>query len=296
MSDRPTSTIQEVAIEIGGTPTSEEFFQHDVDLAHEAALALQADVNNPNAPVDAVTLKNQRELAANLHGFERAESRRRLDDFFASKLNILTRHGLEGALSAEVIKQRGAHYKGSRREKDQPTVSQGYVVMFADVDGLKPVNDTLGHAVGDRLIARTGEAIRGSVRYSDMVGHLSGDEFVVVMPVDSKGAAIQVMEESLRNRQGETELGVLEKLKERSKVLRADLRREFPNFPADDSSRDRGKTPGRISAGYHFFTAKEFLARHDEYLQSKDPEKSFSQFLGREAEEKMYEMKRGGGT
>lgn len=53
-------------------------------------------------------------------------------------------------------------------------------VMFADVDGLKTVNDLAGHAGGDDLLRRATAALVGSVRSSDMVARVGGDEFAVV--------------------------------------------------------------------------------------------------------------------
>jgi len=54
-------------------------------------------------------------------------------------------------------------------------------VMMADVDGLKQVNDTLGHDAGDQLLIEAASAIKGAVRVEDVVARLGGDEFVVVM-------------------------------------------------------------------------------------------------------------------
>jgi diguanylate cyclase (GGDEF)-like protein len=51
-------------------------------------------------------------------------------------------------------------------------------VIFADVDGLKQVNDELGHEVGDDLIRDAGSIFRESFRDADVVGRLGGDEFV----------------------------------------------------------------------------------------------------------------------
>jgi diguanylate cyclase (GGDEF)-like protein len=52
-------------------------------------------------------------------------------------------------------------------------------LLFADVDGLKVVNDSQGHAEGDRLIVCVAEAFRATLRESDTVGRLGGDEFAV---------------------------------------------------------------------------------------------------------------------
>ncbi len=55
-------------------------------------------------------------------------------------------------------------------------------ILSCDVDGLKLVNDTLGHDQGDRLLAAAARVIRESFREGDWVARIGGDEFSVVLP------------------------------------------------------------------------------------------------------------------
>lgn len=54
-------------------------------------------------------------------------------------------------------------------------------VIYFDVNGLKPINDTYGHAAGDAALMRVADVLVENVRESDVVGRLGGDEFGVIL-------------------------------------------------------------------------------------------------------------------
>lgn len=68
------------------------------------------------------------------------------------------------------------------------------VLMYLDVDGLKDVNDRLGHAEGDRVLVATAGLLAPAFRHSDVVARLGGDEFVVLAPDVSREQAEGMVE------------------------------------------------------------------------------------------------------
>jgi diguanylate cyclase (GGDEF)-like protein len=58
-------------------------------------------------------------------------------------------------------------------------------LVLIDVDRFKLINDTLGHAAGDRFLGLIGQVLSHKVRTLDVVGRLGGDEFLVILPMTS---------------------------------------------------------------------------------------------------------------
>jgi diguanylate cyclase (GGDEF)-like protein len=74
-------------------------------------------------------------------------------------------------------------------------------VLLFDVDGLRDVNESMGHAAGDKLLAEVAERMRGIAGPGALVGRFGGDEFVVTLRAESTEVSVQLatqMREQLR--------------------------------------------------------------------------------------------------
>jgi diguanylate cyclase (GGDEF)-like protein len=71
-------------------------------------------------------------------------------------------------------------------------------VLFVDLDGFKLINDTLGHAAGDRLLVGVAERLSATTGPDETVARLGGDEFIVLMEsMASPNSATRLAEEIL---------------------------------------------------------------------------------------------------
>jgi diguanylate cyclase (GGDEF)-like protein len=94
----------------------------------------------------------------------------------------------------------------------------GMAVLFVDLDDFKTVNDSLGHAVGDRVLLEVAQRISTSVRAADTAARFGGDEFAILLEdVDDVAAAVETAERIL------DALGRPLELPENQLVIRASL-------------------------------------------------------------------------
>jgi len=137
------------------------------------------------APVDAMRAGAQDVLPAGELTADRlalavayaTERQRRVVDIRSESITdpltgLLNRRGFRAVAEAHVRLLRR-----TRRES---------LLLFADVDGLKRVNDGHGHAAGDRALALCAAALRRSLRDSDVIARWGGDEFVALV-LDASG-------------------------------------------------------------------------------------------------------------
>ncbi len=134
----------------------------------------------------AIALKNS-ELVEQLHSAATTDE----------LTGLYNRRALEERLEAEI----------SRSLRHQLHTS----ILLLDLDRFKLINDTLGHAAGDRLLVAVSSILRKQCRALDVVGRLGGDEFLVILPMTKPAEArvfVGRVQQSLRElEQSDPEFG-----------------------------------------------------------------------------------------
>jgi diguanylate cyclase (GGDEF)-like protein/PAS domain S-box-containing protein len=95
---------------------------------------------------------------------------------------------LTGLPNRKALLDRAAHLLASA------TPAHPVAVIMIDLDRFKDVNDSLGHAVGDQLLARVGPRLRSILRPCDTIARIGGDEFAVVLSAAGEDGARLVAE------------------------------------------------------------------------------------------------------
>jgi diguanylate cyclase (GGDEF)-like protein/PAS domain S-box-containing protein len=114
-----------------------------------------------------------------------------------------TRDTLTGLLNREGFERQVAALRGVSE------AGGNVVVVFADVDDLKDVNDSAGHAAGDDLLREVARRLRAGTRGEDIVARVGGDEFVVIttVPADRTDPAEVVVSRLRRELSGPVNIG-----------------------------------------------------------------------------------------
>jgi diguanylate cyclase (GGDEF)-like protein len=86
-----------------------------------------------------------------------------------------------------LLNRRGFTMMAGHLHKMATRQRNGLAVVFADLDGLKRINDQLGHDHGDRAIRELADVLRSTFRSSDVVARLGGDEFAVLVHAVDRG-------------------------------------------------------------------------------------------------------------
>ncbi len=95
------------------------------------------------------------------------------------------RDRLTGLANRRVFEERIDELLSSARRYGHPIT-----IASMDLDNFKNVNDSLGHAAGDKALVRVAKALKSMVRESDLLVRMGGDEFIMVLPSTSIDAAL----------------------------------------------------------------------------------------------------------
>lgn len=115
--------------------------------------------------------------------------------FLAWRINKLERRILDLSLRdglTGVYNRQGFFLLGSQARQLAERARAPFSVVFLDIDGLKQVNDSFGHEAGSALIAETGELLKRTLRETDVVGRIGGDEFVVAGQLGEEAVQIAI--------------------------------------------------------------------------------------------------------
>jgi diguanylate cyclase (GGDEF)-like protein len=104
---------------------------------------------------------------------EDASERRRLEELLWELALVDDVTGLHNRRSFMLLAEQAL--------KEAARARRPLIHLFLDVDGLKAINDTHGHAEGDRALRLIAGALRAACRDSDIIGRLSGDEFAIIL-------------------------------------------------------------------------------------------------------------------
>jgi diguanylate cyclase (GGDEF)-like protein len=93
-----------------------------------------------------------------------------------------------------IANRRAFLHDASRLAKRHAASPRPAAVLLIDLDHFKAINDRFGHSVGDRVLALFADSARRSMRGSDLVGRLGGEEFAAVLTETSREKAVEVAE------------------------------------------------------------------------------------------------------
>ena len=115
---------------------------------------------------------------------------------YEKKLEYLSAHDQLTGLANRVLLFSQLKNSLARAHRENQCVA----VMFMDLDGFKEINDQFGHEVGNQVLIEVANRLRDTLRESDTIARVGGDEFVIVLEnVKDEQAVLHVAEKILRN-------------------------------------------------------------------------------------------------
>jgi diguanylate cyclase (GGDEF)-like protein/PAS domain S-box-containing protein len=181
--ETPDEIIGKNALEFWRDPKDREVYRQELTLRKSlGAYPMKAKTKN-GGPVELESSSRIIEdEAGNFQGIEGilrdVTERKRMEEELRS---LSLKDELTG-----LYNRRGFLALASQELKMANRIKRGIFILYGDLDGLKEINDTLGHEAGDRAIKEIAVILTETFRNSDIIGRLGGDEFVVI-PIGTSG-------------------------------------------------------------------------------------------------------------
>jgi diguanylate cyclase (GGDEF)-like protein/putative nucleotidyltransferase with HDIG domain len=183
---------------LNGNPAVEPAYLQDPHQFSRLRCALSVPLDSPKGVIGAVTLYSTEHNAA--FSLDHLRILKAVGSKAGTTLHNALIHeamgrsaetdGLTGLPNARALSTR-LEQESARATRQQTP----YTLFVVDMNGLKKINDTFGHLMGNKIIKAVGNALRGSVREYDLVARMGGDEFVLLLPgMDASAAAAKRIE------------------------------------------------------------------------------------------------------
>jgi len=167
----------------------------------KGSIFITEDITERRAAQDAlIRARNELELRVQERTAELAEANARLQQEIQERrqaeeqVRHLANHDpLTDLPNRRLLEDRLAQALAAAKRNDGEVA-----ILFIDLDFFKPINDSLGHRVGDLLLQAIAKRVRGLLREVDTVARVGGDEFIVVLPdIRSHEAAAEITQRIL---------------------------------------------------------------------------------------------------
>ena len=149
----------------------ERYLSHDRRTVEMQGCRLDGSGFPLEATLDAMTVEGASHYVVIARDVTERHAQQKLMEYLA------LHDTLTGLPNRTLLMDRLDHAITASRRDDEPLA-----LLLLDLDRFKEINDTLGHAVGDSLLAEVGQILAGPLRASDTIARLGGDEFAVLLP------------------------------------------------------------------------------------------------------------------